>query len=153
MKMTSIVMCLAIAFIGSASAYAELVVYPAKGQSAEQQKKDQRECNDWAVARTGFDPSKAAPPAAAPAPPKERGGAVRGALVGAAVGDVVDDDAGKGAAVGATVGAARQARRNSLRQQQAASAQQQQAAEQAQARANFDTSVAACLEGRGYTVK
>lgn len=32
------------------------VVYPAKGQSAEQQQKDQTECDVWAKQTTGIDP-------------------------------------------------------------------------------------------------
>ena len=35
-------------------------VYPQKGQSAEQQKKDEYECHSWAVKQTGFDPTAAA---------------------------------------------------------------------------------------------
>jgi hypothetical protein len=37
-------------------------VYPAKGQSPEQQKKDEAECHAWAVDDSGYDPAK--PPAA-----------------------------------------------------------------------------------------
>ncbi len=35
-------------------------VYPQKGQSAEQQKKDEYDCHSWAVKQTGFDPTAAA---------------------------------------------------------------------------------------------
>ncbi len=35
-------------------------VYPQKGQSAEQQKKDEYDCHSWAVKQTGFDPTQAA---------------------------------------------------------------------------------------------
>lgn len=41
---------------------AELYIYPQRGQSAEQQQRDRRECNDWAVSQTGFDPTVAAAP-------------------------------------------------------------------------------------------
>ena len=51
------------------AALAQQYVYPAKGQSAEQQKKDEYECHQWAVKQTGFDQTKAPPPAAAAPPP------------------------------------------------------------------------------------
>ncbi len=60
--------------VGSAllasAALAQQYVYPAKGQSADQQKKDEYECHQWAVKQTGFDPTKAPPPAAAAPPPE-----------------------------------------------------------------------------------
>ena len=37
---------------------AELIVYPAHGQSAEQTDRDRYECHTWAVRQTGFDPSQ-----------------------------------------------------------------------------------------------
>jgi hypothetical protein len=36
----------------------ELFVYPAAGQSAEQQATDRFECHDWASSRTGYDPTR-----------------------------------------------------------------------------------------------
>ena len=48
------------------SVLAQQVVYPAKKQSAEQQKKDESQCHQWAVQNTGIDPSKQA--AATPPP-------------------------------------------------------------------------------------
>src|SRR4029450_12600813 len=39
-----------------------LFVYPAKGQSADKQKKDEKECYAWAKDQTGFDPLTAAAP-------------------------------------------------------------------------------------------
>ncbi|MGB3428902.1 MAG: hypothetical protein WBA53_12095, partial [Burkholderiaceae bacterium] len=47
-------------------AFAQQYVYPAKGQSPDQQKKDESACHQWAVQQTGFDPTKP-PPAPAPA--------------------------------------------------------------------------------------
>ena len=35
-------------------------VYPQKGQSAEQQKKDEYDCHSWAVQQTKYDPTAAA---------------------------------------------------------------------------------------------
>ena len=51
------------ALIGQASA--QQYVYPAKGQTPQQQKNDEAACYSWAVQQTGFDPAK--PPAPAPA--------------------------------------------------------------------------------------
>jgi len=45
---------------------AQQYVYPAKGQSAQQQKSDEAACYQWAVQQTGFDPAKAQAPAAPP---------------------------------------------------------------------------------------
>jgi hypothetical protein len=137
-------------------------VYPAKGQSAEQQKKDEYECHTWAVQQTGFDPTKPAqasapaPTATAPTTPTGAtpGAGVRGAARGAVVGEIVADDARAGAAVGAV--AARGASRQANRQQQAAQQQQQQQStqqQQSQKQAAYGKARAACLEGRGYTVK
>ena len=43
---------------GSAMAQ-QLAIYPANGQSQEQQAKDRFECSNWAVQQTGFNPSTA----------------------------------------------------------------------------------------------
>jgi hypothetical protein len=42
-------------------AEAGMIVYPAKGQSAEQQQKDEFACHQWAVQQTGYDPTKTQP--------------------------------------------------------------------------------------------
>ncbi len=140
----------------------ELVIYPAKGQSQDQMEKDKYECYRWAKEQTGFDPMQQ-PKATEPPPRQEprKGGAVRGAARGAAVGygagKVFGDSGSKGAkygaATGAVVGGAR--RRSQQRQQQQAEQQwaQDQASEYTQQRNNYNRNHAACLEGRGYTVK
>ena len=142
---------------------AQQFVYPAKGQSPEQQKKDEYECHGWAVQQTGFDPSKAqsAPPQqqAAAKPPTTAtgttpGAGVRGAARGAVVGEIVGGDAGAGAAAGAVAGRAQSRRQNAAAaQQQQATAQQQQQSANAQKQGEYAKARAACLEGRGYTVK
>ncbi len=157
------------------------IVYPAKGQGAEQQQKDEGECAAWAKQTTGIDPvalaatPAPAPVAAAPAQPQQTGpqgermkGAVRGAAAGAIVGEVVDNDAGGGAAAGAAVGVvaggsrARRDRRNqqeqATQQQEQAAAQNKAAQDQAEAQkqqqlATWQRANAACLEGRGYVLK
>ena len=119
---------------GSAAAQ---FVYPAQGQSPEQQQRDQGECHSWAVNQTGFNPATAGQP--------QGGGVVRGGARGAATGAVIGaiaGDAGKGAAAGAAGGAliGGMRRRDAERQQQAAANAYQQA-------------FAACMQGRGYTVR
>lgn len=141
---------LALAFLVSASAQAGQYVFPAKGQTPEQQKADESTCHGWAIQQTGFDPAKPPPP---PPPAKtgaSAGSGARGAARGAVVGEIIADDAGTGAAVGAVA-----ARGQSRRQNRAAAeqTQQQQSSATQSQQANFDKARAACLEGKGYTVK
>jgi hypothetical protein len=146
MKMRAVwVAALAAAMISPVGA--QQYVYPAKGQSAQQQKSDEAACYQWAVQQTGFDPAKAQAPAAPPttATGTTPGAGARGAVGGAAIGAIAGD-AGAGAAAGAVV-----ARSQSRRQNAAASQQQQTGTQQQQAA--FGKARAACLEGKGYTVK
>jgi hypothetical protein len=104
------------------------VIYPAKGQSSEQQLKDKGECHVWAVQQSGFDPAKTQPSASPPAQPPTAG-----------------------RARGPAAKKQEQAQQQAQKQQQAQTQQQQQAT--AQAQSTYNKAVAACLEGRGYTVK
>ena len=52
---------------------AQSFVYPGKGQSADQQKKDEGECHVWAVQQSKYDPTKPPAQAAAAKPPCLRG--------------------------------------------------------------------------------
>jgi hypothetical protein len=136
---------------------AEPIIYPAKGQSEDQQQKDKGECGAWATKNTGVDPlaiaqsQTAQPEAAAPRGERVRG-AARGAVAGAAIGAVAGD-AGKGAGVGAATGTvvAGSRQRRQGRAEDAAAAQAQQTAEESLA--TYVRAYHACLEGRGYTVK
>ena len=134
----------------------DLYVYPAGGQSADQQNKDEYECYQWAKRDTGFDPM-AAPAASSPAPSTQqrRGGVARGALGGAAIGAIAgdSDDAAKGAAIGGLLGGMRQRRQNVSARQESDQREQQQASQYANSRNNYNRAYAACLEGRGYSVK
>jgi hypothetical protein len=131
-------------------------IYPAKGQSAQQQEKDKYECYVWAKNQTGFDPaSPQYAQAPAPSGPQPGGeivrGTARGALVGT-VGGAIAGSAGTGAAAGAAMGGLV----GGMRKMDKAKTQQQQAQQQnynAQARAAYDRALSACLEGRGYTVR
>jgi len=131
-----------------------VVTYPAKGQSAEQQDKDEGQCYAWAKKQTGIDPV-----AVANAPTEESGptvgggervkGAAVGAVGGLAIGAIAGD-AGKGAAIGAvggTIIGGMQARKNR--------AAREKQAEQAKSGTlqHFSKAFGVCMEGRGYTVK
>lgn len=130
------------------------IVYPAKGQTVEQQQRDEGDCHVWAKQYTGIDPV-----AVAQQPPPQQssswgggeraGGALRGALGGAAIGAIAGDT-GEGAAIGAVAGTmmgGRRARQNAAAQNQAAVSQNQAQID------TFNRAYGACLEGRGYTVK
>ena len=145
-----------IAALAASQLNAQPYVYPAKGQSAEQQKKDEYACYDWAKQQSGFDPMQAGTQPAAAPPPEKKGGRLRGAARGAVGGAVIGGiagDTGKGAAIGATagvmVGGARQRQENA---QQEEAAQQQQAAT-TDLQQSYQRAYGACLEGKGYTVK
>ncbi len=143
---------------GPAALAQQPLIYPSKGQSADQQNKDQGECYVWAKQQTGIDPvavaqaSSSQPPPAGPQGERVKG-AAGGAAAGAVIGGVANDDAGKGAAVGAVVGTMA----GGSRQRRTARAQQQQTQQvQAQsqgAMATYNRAFAACMEGRGYVVK
>jgi len=128
--------------LAPAVAQSQVYAYPAKRQSSAQQSKDHSACHRWAVRQSGFDPGYAT------APPPQRGGAIRGAAGGAAIGAIggaIGGNAGRGAAIGAGTGALiggiRQHRQNE------AIARQQQAR-----LAEYNSALATCFRGRGYTV-
>jgi hypothetical protein len=131
-----------------------VVAYPSKGQSAQQQSKDEGECFTWAKQQTGIDPvAVASAPTQQPGPAAGGGervkGAARGALGGAAIGAIAGDT-GKGAGIGAVAGTmagGKQARQNK--------AAKEQQAEQAKAGTlqHFNKAFGVCMEGRGYAVK
>jgi len=152
-RQTLCLLAFAVALIAEAGA--QQFVYPAKGQSPGQQKSDEAACYSWAVQQSGFDPAKPPPQQAAPKPPTTAtgttpGAGVRGAARGAVVGEVVGDDARTGAAAGAVAARSQSRRQTAVTTQQGQ--QQQQAATQQQQSA-FAKARAACLEGRGYSVK
>jgi hypothetical protein len=146
-----------------ALAAAQAFVYPERGQNAQQQEQDSGACSRWAVQQSGFDPANPRMAAAAP-PPQQRvvgsGSLLRDAAGGAALGaagGAIGGDAGKGAAIGAGVGAVFGGMRRSSQIQQEQQAYQSQAAQQqaaiAQGQSNYDRAFAACMAGRGYTVR
>jgi outer membrane lipoprotein SlyB len=144
----------------------DLIVYPAKGQSNDQMEKDKFECYTWAKGQTGFDPM-AMPTASSPAPSQQKksvgGSTLKGGVAGGATGAIVGGIAGgskgarRGAAIGGVSGGAiggmRSSRQNRQAEQQRQQWEQQQANEYMQQRNAYNRAHAACLEGRGYTVK
>ncbi len=130
----------------------QLYVYPAHGQSPEQQQQDQFQCYEFGKHETGFDPMAAPPPA--PTAPKKHGffgGAFAGALVGVAVGAIAGN-AGEGAAIGAASGGLFGGMRSQQQRNQVQQQQQQQTAQLTAERSNYNRAYSACLQGRGYTV-
>ena len=146
---------LAVLLFACVAAAQKPIVYPARGQSAQQQSQDEVQCSAWAKQSTGIDPAVVAssPPPQQTGPAvgggQRVGGAARGAAGGAAIGAIAGD-AGKGAAAGAVVGNMAGGRR--ARQQRAAQNEQAQAQQQG-AIQTYGRAYGACMEGRGYTIK
>lgn len=137
------------------------VIFPAKGQSPEQQKLDEAAAYDWACQQTSWDPYESVGAVAGKeveadeAADSTRGSAVMhaagGALLGLAIGAIAGD-AGKGAAIGATAGGvtggvrSHRTRKAANDEAGAASADYQQKFE------IWDRNFVAAMEGKGYTV-
>jgi hypothetical protein len=141
-----------------------LFIYPAKGQTPEQQKLDEDACYGWAEAQTGItmgsgtvNTDSAAQASKEKTAEATQGAAVAGAAKGAAVGAAVGaiaGDAGKGAAIGAVAGGVGGRRAKKGAEAQAAQAGAQQATQANQQMTDtFKKAAGACMEGRGYTVK
>ena len=145
-----------LALVSTGLAASELMIYPNEGQDDAQQEQDNYQCYSWAKGETGFDPM-APPTATEPAPQQQakQGGVGRGALRGAAVGGIIDgsDGAKTGAAAGAVVGGMRRADQNRQQATEQAQWEQQQASQYEASRSSYNRAFAACMEGRGYTVR
>jgi hypothetical protein len=157
--------------------------YPLEGQSAEQQRKDELECQMWAFERTGLNPRQRPPQNYSVASGGSRGSAVdpmtfgsgetgqggvvadgaRGAAVGA-IGGAIAGNAGKGAAWGALGGAIFGGMKRNQRKQQEADwqrQQQQQVQQQVQRqqqqydqdRREYVTAMGLCMESRNYKTR
>jgi hypothetical protein len=145
-RYTPVLIAAALAAFATVSVAQKPSVYPAKKQTAEQQKKDDGECLAWAKKDTGIDPVAASQPAPQQTGPAAGGGErLKGAAGGALIGGIAGD-AGAGAVVGTVVGGAK-ARRNQTAQNQQSQQQQQQAL------SKYYKAYGACMEGRGYSVK
>ena len=149
----------------------EIYVFPADGQAAEQQSKDEVECYNWAVSNTGADPfdlqkqdaavtAQAEQQVAQTQAATQGGGgraAVKGAAAGAIIGEVSGGDAGESAAISAAVGVVSSRRRGRAAKADAErQAQEQQAALEEKAKVesgNFKNAFGVCLEAKDYMVK
>jgi len=158
--MNRMILCTILLFIATLVAgpalAQELIIYPNQGQSKDQMEKDKYDCYQWAKKETGFDPMEV--PKATEPPPKEepkKGGLVRGAAGGAIIGGIIDgsDGAKKGAAAGGVVGGARRQSQKREQQQKEDQWAQEQGAQYSKKRNAYNRALAACLEGKGYTVK
>jgi Glycine-zipper domain len=146
---------------GSAFAQgSDIYIYPAKGQNQAQQDKDRYECHSWAVQQTGFDPSRPQTSTASsdtsqpykPSQPHVLKGAARGAALGV-VGGAITGNAGKGAGAGAAMGGvAGGFRRLDERRDQANQQTVNANTAVSNQRTAYNRAMAACLQGRGYTV-
>ncbi len=159
-RVSPVLLLLALCVTDTSSAQQGLYIYPAKGQSQDQMELDKSQCNSWAVKQTGFNPMDV-PTATAPPPPQQApsGGMVRGGALGAglgAAGGAIAGDAGKGAAIGALTGGVlgRVRRQSQVRSNQQSQEQwaQQQTASYDQRRGQWESAYKTCLSGRGYTV-
>ena len=133
---TTLSIALAMATINAGSAMAQQV-YPQRGQSPQQQQRDENECSNWATQQTGHRPSGSSSSDGGIISDRALRGAARGAGIGA-IGGLIGGDAGTGAAVGAAVGGITGGIRNHDEKAQ---------------RQEFDRAFAACMEGRGYSVR
>jgi len=111
--------------------------YPTKGQSAEQQAKDDNECRAWAKQQSGFDPAKDTAIGAAIG---GLAGAAVGAAGGAAIGAATGGGAGRGAAIGAAAGGV-------------AGIAGGGAIGYSKSKDGYEKAYAACLGARGYNVQ
>lgn len=135
----------------------DLFIYPSKGQSKSQQKKDEVECYYWATEQSGIDPLNLPKVEAAPVQSGPTGGGARGAAKGAAAGaaiGAITGDAGEGAAVGAVVGGLSGRRAGKASQAQAnQQAEANVAAQEQKMMDDFKKAFSVCIEGKGYTIK
>lgn len=136
--------------------------YPLHGQTAEQLDRDRYECYVWAKQQTGFDPSAANVPAQARVrvvngPPPGAGtavGAVTGAVIGAAISNPWQRGFGAlaGALIGGAIGSSADAA-NAERSHEAVVYDRAQMREIEHQASDYRRALAACLEGRGYSVR
>lgn len=139
------------------------VIFPAKGQTSEQQKLDETAAYDWATQQmSGWDPYKEYDVlvqkgyAAAEKADAAKGGAVKsalgGALLGVAIGAIAGD-AGKGAAIGAAAGGLTGGARSHRTRKAAGGSADAAVAAYKQQFAVWDRNFMAAMEGKGYTVR
>ncbi len=139
----------------------ERVIYPAEGQTGEQQLSHQLECYRFSTTQTGWDPHQAeavlqeqhgaAMAQMQGAQGGAVGGAARGALAGLAIGAIAGD-AGQGAAIGAVAGGLTGGRRSRRAAQSAQSAFDQDLKAFQDQLAVWDRNYVACMTAKKYVV-
>ena len=137
-------------------------IFPAKGQSPEQQRVDENAAYDWASRQTGWDPYQAKAQldqqshSAAASAGAAMGGAVKGgaggAIMGVAIGAIAGD-AGKGAAIGATAGGMTGGMRSRRAVKAAGGTADAAVAAYQQQFSLWDRNFIAAMEGMGYSVR
>lgn len=141
---------------------ANLAIFPAKGQTPEQQRADESAAYDWATQQTRWDPYQAKAvldqqgSTASAAANTARGGAIKGGAGGAALGaaiGAVAGDAGKGAAIGATSLGLTGGVRSRRAMKAAGGASESAAATYQQQFALWNRNFMAAMEAKGYTVR
>lgn len=161
-----LIMLFFLLIFSSASAAQDMVVYPAQGQSNEQMEEDKFACYGWAKNQSGFDPMQM-PAATSPPPSRDRksvgGSTVAGGVAGGVGGGIIGGIAGgrkgakRGALIGGLTGGAFGGMRSSSQNRQAETKRKQWEQEQAnqymQKRNLYNRNYAACMEGKGYSVK
>ncbi len=164
MKNIKLIIALVVLFTGINELLAQdiskslgLYVFPSKNQDKATQEADETACFNWAKDQSGYDPMNPTKVVAKEADTSLDGSAVVGAAGGAAAGAAIGaiaGDTGKGAAIGAVVGGLRGRRSRKVGDQQEQQQNNQAAAAQTQnLKEDYNKAFAACLEGKGYTVK
>jgi hypothetical protein len=137
-------------------------IFPAKGQSPDQQRADEAAAYDWASRQTNWDPYQAkavldqqgqavASPAGGALGGAVKGGA-GGAIMGVAIGAIAGD-AGKGAAIGATAGGMTGGLRSRRDVKAAGGTANAAVAAYQQQFSLWDRNFIAAMEGMGYSVR
>ena len=137
-------------------AAAQLYIYPAEGQTVEQQAQDEHECHGFAQSQTGIDPDNLTVPSG----PRETTGTGKSAAIGGGIGavggGVIGAIAGNtvtGALLGAGAGAAAGAIKGN-RDSNAADEEYQAAVARNQAAVDeYNRAFGACMTGKGYGVQ
>jgi len=164
MKNIIITVLVGVAFLSSQNLKAQsmskslgLYVFPSNNQDQATQDADEMACYKWAINQSGYDPLNPTVVQGATVDRSADGTAVKGAAVGAAGGAAIGaiaGDAGKGAAIGAVAGGIRGRRAKKMGDEMQQQANDQGAAAVSQdLAADYNKAFAACMEGKGYTVK
>jgi cytoskeletal protein RodZ len=151
--LTALAAALVLVSTAALAAPSGIVAYPAQGQSAEQERKDQEACEQWARQRADREAASAPAPAnTASAPAAQSAPARRPALPSLpalpsfpGLPPLPRPPSQPDAQVSASAEAAWQQAAETLRQQQPAAGEAQQPL--------YLRALAACMTGRGYSVK